>query len=156
MILSNDAESMSLQKRQELLSHIDACVENGYYHLKNQASIIKDGGFLEGFQTSFATFYGQHDRHLDAERLFRRSLELQKTHLGVESIATLSTMNNLSALYLDVKRLAEAEPILHETLVVKENMLGPDHPRTLNTVNNIGNLLALQLKYDEATQMYER
>ncbi|PQE18912.1 Pfs NB-ARC and TPR domain protein [Rutstroemia sp. NJR-2017a BVV2] len=156
MVLGNDAESMSLQKRQELLSHIDACVENGHYHLKNQASIIKYGGFLEGFQTSFATFYGQHDRYLDAERLFRRSLELQKTHLGVESIATLSTMNNLSALYLDLKRLDEAEPILYETLVVKENMLGPEHPRTLNTVNNIGNLLALQLRYDEATQMYER
>jgi tetratricopeptide (TPR) repeat protein len=156
MVLGNDAESMPLQRRQELLSHIDACVENGHYHLKNQPSIIKYGGFLEGFQTSFATFYGQHDRYLDAEQLFRSSLELQKAHLGVESIATLSTMNNLSALYLDLKRLDEAEPILYETLVVKENMLGPDHPRTLNTVNNIGNLLALQLKYDEATQMYER
>jgi tetratricopeptide (TPR) repeat protein len=156
MILSNDAEIMSLQKRQELLSHIDACAENSHCHLKNQASIIKNGGFLEGFQTSFATFYGQHDRHHDAERLFQRSLELQKTHLGVENIATLSTMNNLSALYLDLKRLAEAEPIIYETLVVKEKMLGPDHPRTLNTVNNIGNLLALQLKYDEATHMYER
>ncbi|PQE21684.1 Kinesin light chain protein [Rutstroemia sp. NJR-2017a WRK4] len=156
MVLGNVAESMSLQKRQELLSHIDACVENGHYHLKNQASVVKYGGFLEGFQTSFATFYGQHDRYLDAEQLFRRSLELQKTQLGVESIATLSTMNNLSALYLDLKRMDEAEPILYEALVVKENMLGPDHPRTLNTVNNIGNLLALQFKYDEATQMYER
>ncbi|ESZ90042.1 hypothetical protein SBOR_9571 [Sclerotinia borealis F-4128] len=156
VIQERDTEMFSLQKRQELLSHIDACIDNTTCYLTDQKSIIEYGGFVEGFQTTFATFYGQHDRNLDAERLFRQSLDTQMSQLGTNNIATLSTMNNLAALYLDSKRLDEARPLLYQALAIKESILGAEHPRTLNTVNNLGNLLVLQLNFDDATNMYQR
>ncbi|KAF7928997.1 hypothetical protein BELL_0247g00040 [Botrytis elliptica] len=156
VIQETDTELLSLQKRQELLSHIDACIENNSSFLTDQQSIIEYGGVIEGFQTTFATFYGQHDRNNDAERLFMHSLEMQISLLGTNNVATLSTMNNLAAMYLDSRRLEEARPLLHQALEIKHTMLGPQHPRTLNTANNLANLLVLQLHFDAATEIYER
>ncbi|TGO07347.1 hypothetical protein BTUL_0290g00120 [Botrytis tulipae] len=156
VIHETDTELLSLQKRQELLSHIDACIENKYSFLTDQQSIIEFGGVIEGFQTTFATFYGQHDRKNDAERLFMHSLDMQVALLGTNNVATLSTMNNLAAMYLDSKRLEEARPLLDQALEIKQTMLGPQHPRTLNTANNLANLLVLQLHFDAATEIYER
>ncbi|KAF7944111.1 hypothetical protein EAE96_010520 [Botrytis aclada] len=151
-----DIELLSLQKRQELLSHIDACIENKSSFLTDPQSVIENGGVVEGFQTTFATFYGQHDRNNDAERLFIHSLDIQISLLGKNNIATLSTMNNLAAMYLDSRRLEEARPLLYQALEIKLTMLGPQHPRTLNTASNLANLLVLQLHFDAATEMYER
>ncbi|KAF7897692.1 uncharacterized protein EAF01_008658 [Botrytis porri] len=156
VIQGTDTELLSLQKRQELLSHIDACIENKSSFLADQQSVIEYGGIVEGFQTTFATFYGQHDRNNDAERLFMHSLDIQKSLLGTNNVATLSTMNNLAAMYLDSRRLEEARPLLHQALEIKHTMLGPRHPRTLNTANNLANLLVLQFQFDAATEMYER
>ncbi|TEY74896.1 hypothetical protein BOTCAL_0068g00230 [Botryotinia calthae] len=156
VIQETDTELLSLQKRQELLSHIDACVENRSSFLTDQQSVIEYGGVVEGFQTTFVTFYGQHDRNDDAERLFVHSLDIQISLLGTNNIATLSTMNNLAAMYLDSRRLEEACPLLQQTLEIKHTMLGPQHPRSLNTTNNLANLLVLQLQFDSATEMYEK
>ncbi|TGO25588.1 hypothetical protein BPAE_0077g00360 [Botrytis paeoniae] len=156
VIQETDTELLSLQKRQELLSHIDACIENKSSFLTDQQSIVEYGGVIEGFQTTFATFYGQHDRENDAERLFMHSLDMQISLLGTNNVATLSTMNNLAAMYLDSRRLEEARPLLHQALEIKHIMLGPQHPRTLNTANNLANLLVLQLRFDAATEIYER
>ncbi|KAK6597410.1 NB-ARC and TPR domain protein [Botrytis cinerea] len=156
VIQETDTELLSLQKRQELLSHIDACVENRSSFLTDQQSVIEYGGVVEGFQTTFATFYGQHDRNGDAERLFMHSLDIQISLLGTNNIATLSTMNNLAAMYLDSRRLEEACTLLRQTLEIKHTMLGPQHPRSLNTANNLANLLVLQLQFDSATEMYEK
>ncbi|KAF5871433.1 putative nb-arc and tpr domain protein [Botrytis fragariae] len=156
VIQETDIELLSLHKRQELLSHIDACIENKLSFLTDEQSIIEYGGVIEGFQTTFATFYGQHDRNNDAERLFMHSLDMQISLLGTNNVATLSTMNNLAAMYLDLRRLEEARPLLHQALEIKHTMLGPHHPRTLNTANNLANLLVLQLHFDAATEIYER
>jgi tetratricopeptide (TPR) repeat protein len=156
LIQSFDREKLSFQTRQGLLAHIDACLDNCSHYLTSDESLIIYGGFLEGFQTTFATFYGEHDRYKDAEKLFLKSLSLQQQKLGYENIATLSTLNNLGALYLEARQLERAKANLELALQVKETMLGPDHPRTLNSVNNMGNLLTLQTNYDGARQMYQR
>ena len=155
-IQSFDNEKLSFRNRQDLLAHIDASTDNCAYHLTSEEALITYGGFVEGYQTTFATFYGDHDRFNDAEKLFLKALSLQEPKLGYKSIATLSTLNNLGALYLSARQLENAKPKLELALRIKETMLGADHARTLNTVNNIGNLLALQMKYDEATLMYQR
>jgi tetratricopeptide (TPR) repeat protein len=114
------------------------------------------GGLKEGFQTVLATFYGIHDRHADAEKLFTEALACQQIELGSYHVETMCTMNELGALYLEIGKVANAEDMLNQTLRVKEISLGPDHPRTLNTVNNIGNLYSLQLQFDKAAEMYQR
>lgn len=156
LLQNSESEKWPLRNRQECLGHVDACVDNCGRYLTTDGSLVKYGGFIEGFQTTFATFYGEHDRYEDAEKLFLKSLSLQEQTLGQQNIATLSTLNNLGALYLGARQLGKAKEYLGLALQIKESLLGPDHPRTLNSVNNVGNLLVLQLKYDGAIQMYRR
>src|SRR6266536_3706070 len=156
LIQDQDVEALSLQSRQYSLGHIDACMENYEQFLYSLKAKSKYGGLVEGYQTTFATFYGAHDRYSDAEKLFMKSLELQRAELGELNPATLRTMNNLGAMYLDVRELSKAQTLLLPTLQAKEKLLGPDNPVTLNTVNNLGNLYAMQSLFDNARQMYER
>jgi tetratricopeptide (TPR) repeat protein len=156
LIIVQDVESLALQSRQQLLAHADTCIEN-YRELKDRTNDKMDfGGLLEGCQTTFATFYGRHDRYQDAEKLFLETLDCQLRRLGQLNLATLRTMNNLAAMYLDVRNLERAEPLLLETLEKKEEVLGPRNPITLNTVNNLGNLYAMQSLFDKATDLYTR
>jgi tetratricopeptide (TPR) repeat protein len=156
LLHSFETEKLALYVRQKLLAYIDCCVENSGRYLTMDGSLAKYGGFAEGFATTLATFYGKHDRFNDFEKLFLKALSVQKEILGYESIATLATLNNLGALYLDARQLEDAKGYLSQSLQVKEYFLGPHHPRTLNSVNNIGNLLVLQHQFDEATLMYCR
>ena len=156
LLQSFETEKLPLQNRQNLLAHIDCCVENCWRYLTTEETLAKYGGFIEGFQTNFATFYGEHDRFDDAELLFLKSLTFQVQSLGHQNIATLATLNNLGAMYLDARQLENAKGYLMQSLQVKEAILGPHHFRTLNSVNNIGNLLVLQQNFDGANQMYKR
>jgi tetratricopeptide (TPR) repeat protein len=156
LIRDTDSENLPLSARQELLGHMDSCVENAQQFLKTPESKAAHGGLKEGFQTALASFYSRQDRHADAEKLFTEALVYQKRELGNFHIETMCTMNELGALYLKTGDVENAEFMLTESLRAKERALGPDHPRTLNTVNNIGNLYSLQLQLGKATEMYQR
>src|SRR6202021_602316 len=99
-------------------------------------------GFIEGFQATFATFYGQHGRYSDAIKLFKDALEYpwRDYHSQLPAVIELRSMNNLSVVYLCTKQLSEAHDLLEKTLLAKEQSLGLDSTVTLNTVNNLGNL----------------
>ncbi|KAH0541470.1 hypothetical protein FGG08_004080 [Glutinoglossum americanum] len=156
LIRDTDPENLPLQTRQELLGHVDSCAENTQQYMKTDESRRLYGGLKEGFQTVLATFYGSHDRHADAEKLFTEALACQQMELGLYHVETMCTMNELGALYLEMGKVVNAEGMLKQSLLAKEIALGPDHPRTLNTVNNIGNLYSLQLELDKAAMMYQR
>jgi hypothetical protein len=154
LILDRESENLLLPERQELLGHIDSCLANSRQYLTTTSSRQSHGGIIEGHQTTFATFYGRHDRHTDAETLFLDAIAMQNQELGRSHIATLRSMGNLGVLYLETENLARAEEIIKGNLDMKEKLLGPDHPLTLNTVNNLGNLYAMRLMYDKATEMH--
>ena len=156
VIENQDIENLNLQTRQELLGNIDACVENTRSHLTTEESKTYHGGYLEGFQTEFATIYGQHDRHTDAETIFTEALALQSNVLGQFDDATLRTMNNLGALYLDMKQADKAEYTLQQALHRREKVRGVNHTLTLNTANNMGNLYVMLSMYDKATEVFQR
>jgi tetratricopeptide (TPR) repeat protein len=155
LIRDTDSENLPLSARQELLGHVDSCVENAHQFLKTPESKTAHGGLKEGFQTALASFYSRQDRHADAEKLFTEALVYQQRELGNFHIETMCTMNELGALYLKMGDVENAKFMLTESLQAKERVLGPDHPRTLNTVNNIGNLYSLQLQLGKATEMYQ-
>lgn len=156
LICDTNSENLPLSARQELLGHMDSCVENARQFLKTPESKAAHGGLKEGFQTALASFYSRQDRHADAEKLFTEALVYQRRELGNFHIETMCTMNELGALYLKMGDVENAEFMLTESLRAKERALGPDHPRTLNTVTNIGNLYSLQLQLGKATEMYQR
>lgn len=156
MIEKLDLESIQLDLRQEVLGAIDCCLLNSKQHIHNIEDRFQYAGFFDGFQTTFATFYGQHDRFSDAIKLFNEALTGRGLSKQAELPPTVKmrTMNNLCVVYLYTKQLEEAQDMLEKTLCAKQDVLGPTHPLTMNTINNIGNLYVMRGRFEEARSMY--
>jgi hypothetical protein len=72
--------------------------------------------------------------------------------LGPRHPDTLTSHNNLAALYQAQGRYGEAEPLYREALQVSCEVLGPRHPQTLSTQLNIVALLVNQGRRGEAVR----
>ena len=73
---------------------------------------------------------------------------------GPQHTSTLTTVNNLGALYADLGRLEEAKQMYQRALAGKEKARGLQHTSTLTTVNNLGALYADLGRLEEAKQIY--
>ncbi|KAF8451346.1 hypothetical protein BDZ91DRAFT_669232, partial [Kalaharituber pfeilii] len=60
--------------------------------------------------------------------------------LGTEHPTTLTTVNNIAALFQDMGQHDKALEYFQRALVGREKALGTEHPTTLTTVNNIAAL----------------
>jgi tetratricopeptide (TPR) repeat protein len=93
---------------------------------------------------------------LDAEPLFKRSLEILKNHLGNDHPDVARGFNNLAALYQSQGRYSEAEPLYNRSLEIRQSQLGSDHPDGAGSLNNLAELYRLQGRYSEAEPLYKR
>lgn len=159
-IHARDINVLLLQSRQELLGHIDVGVTNTKQFMRignsEAAESTVYATYLRDCATTFATFYGNHDRYKCGDRLFQEVLEWQSNNLGENDIATLQTMNNLGAMYIDMQELEKAETLLRKAIDGKEKTLGVGHPLTLNSVNNLGGVYSSLSMFPEAAYMYSR
>ena len=93
-------------------------------------------------------------------RFLERECEIWTTWcervLGAEHPDTLTSVNNLAALYRATGRYAEAEPLYERVLLVRERVLGAEHPNTLTSVNNLAGLYYSTGRYAEAEPLLER
>ena len=76
--------------------------------------------------------------------------------LGPADLSTLTSVNNLAALYDAQGRYGEAEPLYKRALAGYEAARGPAHPETLRGVNNLAFLYQAQGRYGEAEPLYKR
>ncbi|PXF55240.1 MAG: hypothetical protein C4B58_15175 [Deltaproteobacteria bacterium] len=87
-----------------------------------------------------------------AEEAYHYALE----HLGTEHPDTLTSMNNLAALYQSQGRYSEAELLYKQALQLREKVLGKEHPNTLGSMNNLAALYRSQGRYSEAEPLYKQ
>ena len=80
----------------------------------------------------------------EAEPLFREALEGQRTALGEDHPATLSSLNNLAGALRRRGCLAEAERLAEAALEGRRIRLGEGHPDTLGSLNNLAGVLQNQ------------
>ncbi len=85
----------------------------------------------------------------EAERLMRRVLGARQTAAD-DSIATLSSQNNLALLLLDAKKPAEAEVIFREMIEGLDKALPEDHWMRWQGRMNLAQALVDQEKFEEA------
>jgi tetratricopeptide (TPR) repeat protein len=83
-----------------------------------------------------------------------QALALARQLFGPRHPDTLTSMNNLGAVYERQARYGDAEPLLRETLQVSREALGPRHPDTLNSMSNLAGLYRAQGRYGEAEPLY--
>jgi len=96
----------------------------------------------------------------EAEEMYMRALQGKEKAWGAEHTSTLSTVNNLGALYAALGRLDEAEKMYMRALQGYEKAHGQTTIKTyvpaLNTMWAFGDLHAERKQKQSAKAMYER
>jgi tetratricopeptide (TPR) repeat protein len=94
--------------------------------------------------------------HVNAKRLFQRTLKGKEKVLGREHPDTLTSLDYLGSVLQGQGKYDEAEAMHRRALEGREKVLGREHPDTLTSVGNLGLVLERQGKYDEAGVMHRR
>jgi tetratricopeptide (TPR) repeat protein len=76
--------------------------------------------------------------------------------LGPDNPHTLTSRNNLAAVYQETGRAAEAIALHQRVMADRERVLGPDHPGTLTSRHNLANAYLSAGRAGEAIALYER
>jgi hypothetical protein len=150
LVEKEDSESLTIYPRQELLGTIDCCLSNAQYHLKKLDDRVAYGGFVEGYLTTFAIFYGRHGRFTDSEKAFLHILNYPWVHgqTTVPCSVLLRTLNNLSLIRPLKKDLANALVMLQKTLDKKKELLDGDDPM-MTSISLLERLCILEIDVNE-------
>ncbi|HZU28117.1 MAG TPA: serine/threonine-protein kinase, partial [Bryobacteraceae bacterium] len=89
----------------------------------------------------------------DAERHFRRALELRRRELGDRHPDTIATMASLAAVYERAGRYKDAERLYTQLVEVERRVLGNDAPNTLKTMNGLAVTYAEEGRFAESVKM---
>ena len=88
--------------------------------------------------------------HAEAGKQLERALDLRRRVLGPEHPDTLSTMNNLAALYEVEGKYTQAEAMDTQIIEIRRRVLGPEHPDTLRSMMNLAFVYSDEGKYAQA------
>lgn len=91
-----------------------------------------------------------------AERFFRRSLEIRERSLGPDHASVAQNLNNLAALHVARNEHAEAEALLVRALQINERERGASHPDVAVTINNLAKLYFKRGDYARAEPLLLR
>lgn len=91
-----------------------------------------------------------------SEPLLERVLLLYKQHLGPESLAFLSVLDDLALLYSQQGKYGEAESLYHQCLAAREIRSGIDDPNTVSTLSALAFLYVVQGKDEQAEPLLVR
>ena len=89
----------------------------------------------------------------DAEKHFRRALDIDRGTLGQDHPDLTPSLNNLGLLLKTTNRLSEAEPHLREALRIARGTAGDDHPDLVYPLNNLAQTLQDLNSLTEAEQL---
>jgi len=105
---------------------------------------------------NLGTLYYDTGRYVDAEKQFRRSIELWEKLGDAGQLDVAQCASNLAVLYLKTGRLQEAEPMLLRVLAIREKTSVKDQRGTAESLNNLAELYRAQGRYAEAEPLYRR
>jgi eukaryotic-like serine/threonine-protein kinase len=88
--------------------------------------------------------------HAEAGKQLERALDLRRRVLGPEHPDTLTTMNNLAAVYDIEGKFPETEALFSQILEIRRRVLGPEHPDTLASMMNLGTVYGDEGQYAQA------
>jgi len=86
---------------------------------------------------NLATLYAIQMRPKEASQLVSEVLRERLATLGKEDTLTVSSMNTLATLNVDLEEFAESERLFNEAIAVQDRVVGPEHPTTLDLRTNL-------------------
>jgi tetratricopeptide (TPR) repeat protein len=73
----------------------------------------------------------------EAERLYRRAIQVWESQPGVPDIGLAQALNNLGSLYLEMGQPARAKGLRLRSLNIRVQLLGPEHPDVALAYSNL-------------------
>jgi eukaryotic-like serine/threonine-protein kinase len=98
----------------------------------------------------------RRDHPEEAERFYRRALEIWEAILGPEQPRTAITLTNLGAAVLAQGKADEAETWFRRSLSALEAARGPDHPDLAPAITNLARVLRKLGRGSEAVELERR
>jgi eukaryotic-like serine/threonine-protein kinase len=92
----------------------------------------------------------------EARTRYEHTLALAEAKLGADDAGTLTTVNQLGTVLLDLGRFDEARAAFQRVVDTRERQVGKDHPDVASALNNLGNAYRRAAKYDDAERVYQR
>jgi eukaryotic-like serine/threonine-protein kinase len=94
--------------------------------------------------------------HPEAEKQLERALDLRRRVLGPENADTLTTMNNLAAVYALEGKYAQAEALYSQALGIERRVQGAENPATLNSMMSLAIVYEEEAKYAQAEALHSQ
>ncbi len=91
----------------------------------------------------------------EAERLYRRALDIRERELGLNHPDVATVLNNLAALEAAQGNYDAAQPLLKRALSIRQTALGREHVLTAQSLNNLALLYAAQGNAASAEPLYQ-
>lgn len=95
-------------------------------------------------------------RFSEAEKLYKRSLEIYESTLGLDNPFAAKIWVALGENYQARHKYIEAESCYKNSKIIWEKNFGPENPNTNAALTDLGDLYRLQHKYAEAEAMLKR
>ncbi|KAI9775123.1 MAG: hypothetical protein M1839_001434 [Geoglossum umbratile] len=152
-----DAEtnpSTSLQQKREIVSQIDACIQNDAEFLDWENQLGSERMRYPAIK--FGIFYNTQGRYKDAELMFGRILERYERGDWPKFPDTLSASMNLANVYRNQGQYKEAEALYKVVLDSNRDELPADHPDTLYTTEGLAIVYTAQGRHKEAEDLYRQ
>jgi tetratricopeptide (TPR) repeat protein len=98
--------------------------------------------------------YFNQEKYAEAEKLYLKSLEINKNTLGEKHQEYANSLNNLAVLYYSQEKYNEAEPLFLKSLDVTKDILGEKSADYVNLLMNLALFYQNQGKYKDAEPFY--
>ena len=100
--------------------------------------------------SNLGTVYRAQGRYAEAEKLYRRALELREGNFGAAHPEVAVVVNNLATLYHAEGRTAEAEPLFRRALAIWEQFPGQEDRHLATALNNLAGIYRATSRFAEA------
>jgi hypothetical protein len=75
--------------------------------------------------------FEEHEKHVEAEQIYRRALTMRKGVLGNEHPDTFQSINNIGSVRFNQLDYTETELLCRQAFEGRKKILGLDYPATL-------------------------
>jgi tetratricopeptide (TPR) repeat protein len=103
-----------------------------------------------------AKLYRDEGRYDEAEKLYKRALEIRLAALGKDHQDTAEIIGNLGGLHRDTHNYSESEKCYNEALKIDRKLLGETHPYVATDMNNLAGLYRDMGRHEEAKTLFNK
>ncbi len=137
--------------------------DQGRYHeaMQTLRAAVEEAVSKGGESATLATawnnlgaVYDEVGKLPEAERAFKRSIEIWEKAGGPENASLAQPLNNLALLYGKRRQYARAEVTLRRSLAIRTREAGAQHVAVARIWNNLGHLAHARRRYREAEALY--